>query len=507
MFKILVVDDVVHERDVINFLIKKNNFPLEISTAPNGKDALNILRNNDIDILFTDIQMPFINGIDLANEVRTLYPHIEIVFFSGYDDFQYVKKALSLRAVNYILKPVKQDEFKKTISCIIETLNRKNAIKKSEDDKVAFIKNNILYQIISGTPINIIKDRYPTFNLEYINQYTRFFLLKFNINFFNDNEASIDINMFYSKILEVLSTSVSIINLNPSKIVILFFKEYTSDECYIMAEKLHKTIHTLTKEKCFISISDSIKNAYDLNSYYNNAEIFLQKHAFNSNQYIYSNDFNDTKLTPVSSSKDAEILKKIEKYIELQDGYELKESITNFLDSYDDAELSSPIYIKFSCSNIIKTLLSNNHEKIYEVTEKIFSYNHFYEIKEIVLDTLKYIINNFDENSRGSKHSITLVKKYIHDNYNEDLSLDILAEKVFLTPKYLSTLFIEETGCGLSKYIKDIRMSHAKNLILNSNMKISEICKTVGYRNVSYFCKSFQSEFGITPEKFRSKKN
>jgi two-component system, response regulator YesN len=93
--------------------------------ADNGKAALDILKEKPVDILLTDIKMPFINGMELATKARDIYPDIEILFFSGYDDFKYVKTALSLRAVNYILKPINENEFYKSILTIINTIHKR----------------------------------------------------------------------------------------------------------------------------------------------------------------------------------------------------------------------------------------------------------------------------------------------------------------------------------------------------------------------------------------------
>ena len=98
---------------------------------------------------------------------------------------------------------------------------------------------------------------------------------------------------------------------------------------------------------------------------------------------------------------------------------------------------------------------------------------------------------------------ISIVEQYIRRHYMEGLSLDILADKVYLTPHYLSSIFSQEKGIGINRYIKNVRMEKARELLLGTNMKISDICRMVGYSNLSYFCKAFRNEYGITPEKYR----
>lgn len=100
---------------------------------------------------------------------------------------------------------------------------------------------------------------------------------------------------------------------------------------------------------------------------------------------------------------------------------------------------------------------------------------------------------------------ISMVEQYIQKNYMKELSLDILADKVYLTPHYLSSIFSREKGIGINKYIKNVRMEKARELLLDTNMKISDICKLSGYSNLSYFCKAFRNEYGVTPEKYRER--
>ena len=106
--------------------------------------------------------------------------------------------------------------------------------------------------------------------------------------------------------------------------------------------------------------------------------------------------------------------------------------------------------------------------------------------------------------SAGSK--ISDVKHYIYQHYDSDLSLEALAARIYVHPDYLSRLFKKETGCNLNQFIKKYRMDKAKELLITTHMKISSVGAAVGYSNSSYFCKTFNDYFGITPERFREKK-
>ena len=133
MYTLLIADDETDERTLIRFLLNEFKNTFHILEAKNGREALLLLTDNHVDVLLSDIQMPFLNGIELVSQVKEKNPDIEVLFFSGYDDFSYVKAALSLKAVNYILKPVDPDEFHKLLTEIVDRLDsRKIEFSKSE---------------------------------------------------------------------------------------------------------------------------------------------------------------------------------------------------------------------------------------------------------------------------------------------------------------------------------------------------------------------------------------
>ena len=102
MITILIVDDEKLERRGIRFLLKREEGEFQILEATNGKDALGVLESNHVDILFSDVKMPYMNGLELTKAVREDHPDMEIVIFSGYNDFSYAREALRYGVVDYV---------------------------------------------------------------------------------------------------------------------------------------------------------------------------------------------------------------------------------------------------------------------------------------------------------------------------------------------------------------------------------------------------------------------
>jgi two-component system response regulator YesN len=366
MYKILVVDDEKDEREVILFLIKKYNFALEVLQAANGRDAMELLGNQPIDILLTDIQMPFMNGMELAAKARSIQPEIEIIFFSGYDDFEYVKTALSLRAVNYILKPVNEEEFNKSISGILNTIQTRDAMRAQSD--------------------------------KYIEE--RFYL---------HTQEEVDDNAAYGDTADI--------------------------------------------------------------------------------------------------EQDNTLMQNISQAIQLKNAALLQENAHLLLEKYNNVSNVSHIYIRYLCTTLLQLLIralpeikENDFKKI---AEEIYTFRYFANIRQYIEGFVDQVVQQIESESQSPNHAILLVEQYIYSHYKEDLSLNTLANIVFLSPKYLSSMFIQVTGSNLNKYIKNVRMEKAKELLLTTNMKIADISQEVGYSYVSYFCRIFQEDYKMTPDTYR----
>ena len=135
MYKLLIVEDSEIERAGIRYLLDDYHFPFEIRETENGRLALSEIINGTFipDILLTDIRMPVMNGLELAQKVRSRYPNMPIVFFSGYADFEYAKAAIDLKATKYILKPLIPSEFEETMKQLLLLLDQKQQEKTKED--------------------------------------------------------------------------------------------------------------------------------------------------------------------------------------------------------------------------------------------------------------------------------------------------------------------------------------------------------------------------------------
>lgn len=131
MYRILIVDDEAVEREGVKFLLNKLGFSFQIFTKANGRVALEFLKETKVDIICSDIKMPFMDGLALCEAAKELDPSVKIVMLTAYGDFEYTKRAIRVHVDDYIMKPVEVAEFKEIMDRIVKELD----IRRAEQDR------------------------------------------------------------------------------------------------------------------------------------------------------------------------------------------------------------------------------------------------------------------------------------------------------------------------------------------------------------------------------------
>ena len=501
MFRLMIADDEDAERMGIRFLLEKFGFEFEIREAADGANALEQLKEFQADILVTDVKMPFLSGIDLAKQVRRQFPNMEIIFFSGYDDFEYVKQALSLQAVDYILKPVNPTEFQKVIARVVDRLNQEG---EAATQNRGFWKNYVTSRLLNQVSYDVLCQEYGMRQLRFLEDYTRMILLEFEEDVFG-NEIT-DVRSFALMFESVISCPFDFQDLTPSQGVFFLMGIHREDE-YVreLAWCIHLAVEKEYRKKCYLAVSKRIENVRDLGNLYQETEKFLEERFFYQDIYVYPQGKHVPKEA-IAGISDGQLLQAVEKDVACRDGYSLRRNMEILLDVCRNNGFQSYIYTRFVCTSLMKILISglpDGKERLADLVERVYFCGSFADLEGILWEVVDELEKNFLPSEDSPKRTVSLVEQYIQEHYKEPLSLDVLAERVFRTPHYLSSIFVQEKGIGINKYIKNVRMEKAKELLKETNMKISDICEQIGYGSVSYFCRSFRNEYGVTPEQYR----
>ncbi|BCK01769.1 AraC family transcriptional regulator [Anaerocolumna chitinilytica] len=140
-------------------------------------------------------------------------------------------------------------------------------------------------------------------------------------------------------------------------------------------------------------------------------------------------------------------------------------------------------------------------------TEHFKDFNDQYDVEDFYYWFISLIENTFDElkkvESNPSQTVADLIEKVIMENLEEELSLEFIAEKVFLSPKYISRIFKEEKGINITQFITDCKLKKAAKLLIESNMPLDELIKKIGFGSSNYFIKKFKEKYSVTPVQYR----
>lgn len=512
MFKILLVDDEITERDGARFLIKKFELPLEIAEAQNGKEALKYIKEHPVDIVFTDIKMPFMDGLELAKATKEYNSNIKVIIFSAYGEFDYAKKALEANVIHYLLKPVEVDEFKKVMTEVINLCEeakvrekREELLQKNFEKMQEYDREQLLYKLITASEITEqLQRRLEEYQINIINKNIVVLSLCTQKSFYDKNEA------FFLKTLEqVMLIKFEYINIDPNTSYLLLYANSKINEEIILkwCTKFKNAILLEFNISLSIIVSNNFNkieqlpekiqelNIIKTNVFYNYPDILIAQKA---------QHFSDSYTEEMDSIK-----RNIDMSIEHKDIRAIRLNIYELMECIIQSKALSVIYICHLFFDIIKKLYEKfdiyDHKILYDKVDVVLRCSNLKDLEELMNNILDEITSCKIEELFDANMATLKVINIIQNEYREDLCLDYLAAQVYLTPAYLSFIFKQQTGQNLIKYITDFRMSKAKELLEQGSMKIVDISKMCGYPNQSYFNRLFKNYYGLTPKQYREK--
>lgn len=500
MYHVLVVDDEKIGRDGISFLLKKSSYDFHIAEAQNGKVALEYIKNHPIDFLFTDIKMPFMDGIELIKNIKEMNYKIKTIILSGYNDFDYAKNAIKMGVSEYLLKPIDPHEFSLSLDTIIQEYENEKQLVLDSIYHTSLLKEHILTSLINGSPLDLIERKLGNKSInEYLKPYKRMMLLEFSDNFLGEN---LDIVEQLNKIIMI---DYDYLNLNLQQSVLLFTCNDETQLAFI-ANQIILNISLTYKCRCYIGMSQEIHDLAKLQQIETNLDDLLDRRYLNPKKQFYK--IENTTYENINTKTIEELIISMDEDLKIKDMTSLHNHFLTLQQIYITNDTLSIYYLKFLLSPLIQSfhniLSKSSSINIDCKLTCLYQSDKINETMNILFELIQETENIYAKQEVFIHKEIEAVKKYIYTHYNLDLSVDQLSDYVCLTPSYLSHIFKKETGENLSKFIKRVRMEKAKDMLENSYEKIVTVAVAVGYQNVSYFCQSFREYFGVSPQKFRS---
>ena len=537
MYKILLVDDEILVRDAIRENIDWGKLDCElIGDCENGKQAVEFVKTHEVDIVLTDILMPYMDGMELSHFLHDNYPDVLIVIFSGFGEFEYAKKAIQYNVSEYMLKPVTAMELTKVIENMKEKLDsRKKEQRKMESltqvsqdyhKNANVIRSKALDCLVKCTrEVQVSLDELERMGITF--QAASYRVAVFDIDTYSEMYQ-----MDMDKQQESALMAFVLFNVGDEIVVRekagVVYQEGNNRVCIIFAgnrtkefsESIHRICHEIQKKvkevivlETSIGIGSWVRSPYELIYSYRLAAkaidyryllggnlLFDMEEKKTDNSIFLINDLET--LTEAIKSGDRRLMEETLGQIET----EIKSALVE--KSYACIYLQQVIRaIGNTCQS-----LSEEPEKIIAQREallKAVTEQRMFSQAAALVE--KYAQEVFDElqelNSSSGQRQGMLAMDYIQKNYMDPgLSLNSICSYLNISTSYFSTIFKEMTGETFIEVLTRVRMEKAKELLENTTMKNYEIAEKVGFSDPHYFGISFKKITGKTPTEYAREK-
>ncbi len=531
MYNILVVDDEPTHRRVLSSMLETLRPLYKISQAKNGREAVDFIEKQAVDILITDIRMPVMNGLKLVETCSEQLKDSRVVFITGYGEFEYARKAVKLGACDYILKPFDMGQINNLIEALEKSLleartaahEKESLNRQMETIYPAYLEHQLnlwLSESLSSIQLDEVRSRFEgikcglligTKILNFsalIEKYSPEDLVRIKGNI---------IRLINTR-FEVLGRCLSFFHSNKPELVLTLLCPKTSFSG--ISSQIMQTSPDFISEmkiKCEIELVVGISSVFP-DIFMNARESFrhlqqaLDQRFYHEDLEItaYRESFNEDDHSGIYPLKLEEQLKEA---ITRGDREAARKCIYNVLNKIRSEDRTPPgLFIESvgmllaNISRQVEYFIDAGEYKklVNEMFAGLKRSKSFSMAEGITQDFILKIFNYLDEVK--NKSEMVIMKQclnYIELHYMEDLSLESLSDRFHFNASYFSRYFQIHTGRNFCDYITGLRLDKAKELLRNSPEKLNTIALLSGYKNIRYFSRVFKKITGMTPYDYR----
>lgn len=527
-YRILVADDEGIMLESLKKIFEANfKEECELAFAKTGRAVIETAENFRPDIIFMDIQMPGINGIQAMQEIRRSNHNVIFVVLSAYDKFSYAQEAVNLGVMEYLTKPVNRKvivEVAKKAMEKVEKVRKKRQdeleIREKLETVVPMIESGFIYNILLYDDFLPPGGNYKEL-LNIVEEYGYIMVVEFGDSFENGMMtnavgSSVKAGGFYQKFREIVKGFMDCIVGPVMGNRIILFSSYKAEamnyeERVLLITKVRSMLHKLEQRiesKFHIGIGD-VHTMEVIKESYQEAVRALSENS----RVVHIKDVS------VEKGYDREYPASIEKrYIQMALRADLSGAIStaneffdwmleNYRDYREDIEIKVlEIIMRLEYQALLRGKAKYGFRYRKNYIRDIQKCADYLGLREWFLNKTRDVCSNLAKvRERGSDSIIERAKFYISQNFQRDISLDDVSRKVDISPYYFSKLFKQEEGQNFIEYLTVTRICHAKELLVRPEYSIKEICKSSGYSDPNYFSRIFKKYEGVTPSEYRER--
>lgn len=533
----LVEDEMVIRRGIKNSIDWEKEGYIFCGEASDGELAYPMIIKEKPDILITDIRMPFMDGLELCKLVKKELPNIKILILSGYDEFDYAKEAIRLGVTEYLLKPISSGKLLEALNGVSESIRRekedKDLVRKymeemrenTEHEKQKFFEQMIAGNLSMADALETGKKYEMNLSAGMYN------LLLFRFTLGKENRKSGELLGEAEYAIEKLTERLEYVFEFQRGVEGWAFllmadnEEQMSERVKELSKDLEEIMKNYSTIAYFGGIGQPVARLRELEESFREAERALAaRFTMELNRIISVEDIrmaqNVDTLDDIEITSFGEIEKTrtmLEKFLNNGVEDEIDEFVDVYINELPEENLKSVLMrqyiimdayiVMMSFCEKIEGIEGEMQAQSEELKNSMKTIQTLEEIKNYIRMLLKKIIGVRDTIS-GRRYSdiIEIAKDQIRKTYmSDEISLNTIAAEVGMSPSYFSSIFSKEMGKTFVEYLTEIRMDRAKELLMCSSMKTSEIGYEVGYKDPHYFSYIFKKTQNCTPKEFRAR--
>ncbi|MFC5401411.1 response regulator transcription factor [Cohnella soli] len=497
---ILIVDDEPEIREGLLLMVQELQAALSAIdiavTAGDGIEALEVMNRYEIDLLITDIRMPRMDGLDLLAQVHLQYPHMNTIIISGFDDFSHIQHALRHGASDYILKPIKQDEFETAINRV------HNRIVRTERHNLSWHPDRFTQweapfkKLILGDPDNITEGRAQQIG--------------------SPQMVSWLFHKIVTEVAEKENKGVCLLqNTDKTESCNMLLGVYgeSAEAVDRKVSRITEQIHSFCCQSLRLTASFGISgwigpDMPDLAEAYRQAGFALLTRIFEGNGIRHSDA-----IPKKESAKPKVNTDTLSAAMERGD-------FNSVLD-----QIAAQMEVLIRCSNVqslmqgVEIFLLTLHRIMQKQTidpgkmtvndlarfmNRLVWSRNARQMTESVLQWATQYLREASIDSRHESYVLSRAKEYMRKNVKLPLTLADVGKLMFVSPNHLSRLFRQEAGITFLEYLTNVRMEEAKRLLKEPGIKIYEVAEMVGYGSWRHFSRTFKETVGYGPSEYRN---
>ncbi|WP_438349304.1 response regulator [Paenibacillus sp. FA6] len=516
MIKAILVDDEPMTRSGLRRFIDWSRIGIDIAgEAEDGMEAYEQFILIRPELVLCDVRMPRMDGIEFAQRIRQIDPACKIIFLSGFNDIDYLKSAIKLQAVDYMLKPIQMSELtqllEETVKVIKESKSEEqelHAMLEQFERSKPELMERLLKTLLKLSPYN--ETEYASIEDDIARLHpalpTKGYYQCIAFGFQNE-----DSRQRFQKDAEIEAASAGL----P---ILTALVDGIGIACAALAtqrgdDRLAIWLNRITRRNGHegIGITAGVGEVYPhLNgcsaSYEQSVKALSYRFYRGWNTVIWY-----SQLPPCSYQSSLFDKQALIKFEELLRGKQLKEA-TEWLDqTINELLLFTPVDVEGVRKKLFRWYVALT--RIYSETmwefendqlwATMFVSGELFTIRKFMLQRLEMIQEALAQTDTSDKTVIREIICFIQENYNKDVSINTLATHVYLAPTYMCILFKKEKGVSINDYVTQYRIEQAKRLLRDRKLKLYEISVLVGYHDANYFAKVFRKLTGVVPSQFR----